>query len=134
MNFSVNGGRSTSNNWTIDGADNVDRGANLTLLTYPSVDAISEIKTLRGQYSAQFGRSASGQVDVVTKSGSNVFHGSAYEFFRNNILNANAWGNKLVTPFTPRPILRYNDFGETIGGPVWIPHIYNGKNKTFFLR
>src|ERR1035437_586653 len=133
VNFSVNGGRSTSNNWTIDGADNVDRGANLTLLTYPSVDAISEIKTLRGQYSAQFGRSASGQVDVVTKSGSNVFHGSAYEFFRNNILNANAWGNKLVTPFTPRPILRYNDFGETIGGPVWIPHIYNGKNKTFFF-
>jgi hypothetical protein len=133
VNFSVNGGRSTSNNWTIDGADNVDRGANLTLLTYPSVDAISEIKTLRGQYSAQFGRSASGQVDVVTKSGSNMFHGSAYEFFRNNILNANAWGNKLVTPFTPRPILRYNDFGETIGGPVWIPHIYNGKNKTFFF-
>ena len=133
VNFSVNGGRNTSNNWTVDGADNVDRGANLTLLTYPSVDAISEIKTLRGQYSAEFGRSASGQVDVVTKSGTNGWHGSAYEFFRNNVLNANAWANKLVSPFTPRPVLRYNDFGETFGGPVRIPHIYNGKDKTFFF-
>jgi len=133
VNFSVNGGRSTDNNWTIDGADNVDRGANLTLLTYPAVDAISEIKTLRGQYSAEFGRSAAGQVDVVTKSGTNKFHGTAYEFWRNDLLNANLWGNKLVTPFTPRSILRYNDFGETLGGPVRIPHLYNGKDKTFFF-
>jgi hypothetical protein len=133
VNFAVNGGRSTDNNWTIDGADNLDRGANLTLLTYPSADAIAEVKTLRGQYSAEFGRSASGQVDVVTKSGTNKFHGSAYEFWRNNILNANAWSNKLVAPFTPRPVLRYNDFGESLGGPVWIPRIYNGKDKTFFF-
>jgi hypothetical protein len=133
INFSVNGGRNTSNNWTIDGADNVDRGANLTLLTYPSPDAIAEIKTLRGQYSAEFGRSASGQVDVVTKSGVNKIHGSAYEFFRNNILNANTWGNKLTLPVQPRPILRYNDFGESFGGPVRIPHLYNGTDKTFFF-
>jgi hypothetical protein len=59
--FSVNGGRTTSNGWTIDGADNLDRGANLTLYTYPSPDAIAEFKTLRGQFSAQFGRNASGQ-------------------------------------------------------------------------
>jgi hypothetical protein len=133
VNFSVNGARDTSNNWTIDGADNVDRGANLTLLTYPAVDAIAEIKTLRGQYSAEFGRSAAGQVDVVTKSGTNKLHGSAYEFWRSNDLNANAWGNKLVTPFTPRSVYHYNDFGETIGGPVRIPHLYNGKDKTFFF-
>ncbi|MGB9408388.1 MAG: carboxypeptidase regulatory-like domain-containing protein [Terracidiphilus sp.] len=133
VNFSVNGGRSTDNNWTIDGADNVDRGANLTLLTYPSADAIAEVKTLRGQYSAEFGRSASGQIDVVTKSGTNKFHGSAYEFFRNNVLNANSWQDKLVTPFTARPVLRYNDFGESLGGPVRIPHIYNGTDKTFFF-
>jgi len=133
VNFSVNGGRATSNNWTVDGADNVDRGANLTLLTFPSADAISEVKTLRGQYSAEFGRSASGQIDVVTKSGTNQFHGSAYEFWRNDILNANSWSNKLNQPVQPRSILRYNDFGESVGGPVRIPHIYNGKDKTFFF-
>ncbi len=67
--FSINGSRPTSNNWTIDGADNVDRGANLTLLAYPSVDAIAEFKTLRGNYLAEFGRNASGQINVVTRSG-----------------------------------------------------------------
>lgn len=133
VNFSVNGGRNTSNNWTVDGADNVDRGANLTLLTYPSVDAIAEMKTLRGQYSAEFGRSASGQVDVITKSGTNAFHGTAYEFFRNDVLNANAWGNKLSPPVQPRSKLRYNDFGGTIGGPIWLPHLYNGHNESFFF-
>jgi len=131
VNFSVNGGRSTSNNWTIDGADNLDRGANLTLYVYPSPDAIGEFKTLRGQYSAQFGRDASGQVDVVTKSGTNSFHGTGYEYFRNDYLDAAGYlndqlGNKISK-------YRYNDFGFSIGGPVWIPKIYNGKDKTFFF-
>ena len=134
--FSINGGRSTSNNWTVDGADNVDRGANLTLLTFPSVDAIAEFKTLRGQYSAEFGRSASGQINVITRSGTNAIHGTVYEFFRNDYLNANTWANKntaLPSNFTARPKLRYNDFGGTIGGPVWIPKIYDGRDKTFFF-
>ena len=134
--FSVNGGRTTSNNWTVDGADNVDRGANLTLLVFPSVDAIAEFKTLRGQYSAEFGRSASGQVNVITRSGTNALHGTAYEFFRNDYLNANTWANKnTASPanFTPRSKLRYHDFGGTVGGPVWIPKVYNGKDKTFFF-
>ena len=87
--FSINGQRSTTNNWTIDGADNLDRGANLTLLAYPSVDAIAEVKTLRGTYTAEFGRSASGAVNVITRSGTNAFHGTAYEFFRNDVFNAN---------------------------------------------
>ena len=133
--FSIDGSRPTSNNWTIDGADNVDRGANLTLLAYPSVDAIAEFKTLRGNYLAEFGRNASGQINVVTRSGTNAFHGSAYEFFRNDVLNANTWAAKLTAPtsVTPRPLLRYNDFGYTIGGPVRIPHVYNGTDKTFFF-
>jgi hypothetical protein len=131
--FSINGSRPTSNNWTVDGADNVDRGANLTLLSYPSIDAIAEFTTLRGNYLAEFGRNASGQINVVTRSGTNGLHGSAYEFFRNNVFNANSWGNKLVVPFTPRPPLRYNDFGYTVGGPVRIPHVYNGTDKTFFF-
>jgi len=130
--FSINGQRSTTNNWTIDGADNLDRGANLTLLAYPSVDAIAEVKTLRGTYTAEFGRSASGAVNVITRSGTNAFHGTAYEFFRNDVFNANNYFNK-VSSLVPRSLLRYNDFGYAIGGPVWIPKVYDGRNKTFFF-
>ncbi|HEY1649118.1 MAG TPA: carboxypeptidase regulatory-like domain-containing protein [Terracidiphilus sp.] len=131
VNFSVNGGRSTSNNWTIDGADNVDRGANLTLYTYPSPDAIAEFKVLRGQYSAQFGRNASGQIDVVTKSGTNAVHGSAYEYLRNNYFDANGYLNDYLGAKI-QPYI-YNVFGFSLGGPAYIPKIYNGKNKTFFF-
>lgn len=131
VNFSVDGGRDTSNNWTIDGADNLDRGANLTLYVYPSPDAIAEFKTLRGQYSAQYGRDAGGQIDVVTKSGTNSLHGSAYEYFRNDFLDAAGYqadqtGAKIAK-------YRYNDFGFSLGGPVYIPKVYNGKDKTFFF-
>jgi hypothetical protein len=129
--FSINGSRPTSNNWTIDGADNVDRGANLTLLTYPSIDAISEFKTLRGTYTAEFGRNASGQINVITRSGTSSLHGSAYEFFRNDILNANRYFNNFGG--IQRPLLRYNDFGYTIGGPVYIPGLYTHRDKTFFF-
>ena len=129
--FSVGGQRTSANNWTIDGADNVDRGSNLTLLAFPSVDAIAEFKTLRDTYSAQYGRSAAGQVNVVTRSGTNQLHGSAYEFFRNDDLNANNYFNNLNG--IARPPLRYNDFGYTVGGPVYIPKIYNGRDKTFFF-
>ena len=131
--FSVGGQRTSANNWTIDGADNVDRGSNLTLLSFPSVDAIAEFNTQRGTYSAAFGRSASGQINVVTRSGTNLFHGSAYEFFRNDDLNANNYFNKLTAIPTARPPLRYNDFGFTVGGPVWIPKVFNGHDKTFFF-
>ncbi len=131
--FSVNGQRNSANNWTVDGADNVDRGANLTLLSYPSIDAIAEFKVLRGTYSAAFGRSASSQINVVTRSGTNGLHGSAYEFWRNDKLNANNYFNKLTTTPTARPLLRYNNFGFTIGGPVLIPKVYDGRDKTFFF-
>ena len=101
--FSIDGNRPTANNWTIDGADNVDRAANLTTLTYPSVDAISEFVTLRGTYEAEYGRSAGGQINVITRSGSNAFHGDFYEYFRNNILNANSYTNKVATPLLSGP-------------------------------
>ena len=133
VSFSVNGQRNSANNWTIDGADNVDRGSNLTLLSYPSVDAIAEFKTLRGTYSAEYGRSASSQINVVTRSGTNQIHGTAYEFWRNDKLNANNYFNKLTATPTPRPLLRYNDFGFAVGGPVVIPHVYDGHDKTFFF-
>ena len=132
VSFSINGNRNSTNNWTVDGADNVDRGSNLTLLTYPSVDAIAEFKVLRGLYSPEFGRSAGGQINVVTKSGTDQFHGDVYEFFRNNVLNANSFFNNANN--IKRPPVRYNDFGYTIGGPVYIPGHYNqNKDKTFFF-
>ncbi len=132
VSFSVNGNRNSTNNWTVDGADNVDRGSNLTLLTYPSVDAIAEFKVLRGLYNPEFGRAAGGQINVVTKSGTNQFHGNAYEFFRNDKLNANSFFNNANN--IARPPVRYNDFGYTIGGPVYIPGHYNqNKDKTFFF-
>lgn len=158
VSISINGGRTSQNSWTIDGADNVDRGSNLTLLNYPSVDAIAEFKVLRNHYSAEYGRNASGHVNVITKSGGHDFHGDLYEFFRNDKLNANPYFNNLTGRFTtdptalapdvivaandpragkertPRPILRYNNFGYTIGGPVTIPGFYNKeRDKTFFF-
>jgi len=132
VSFSINGNRNSTNNWTVDGADNVDRGSNLTLLTYPSVDAIAEFKVLRGLYSPEFGRAGGGQINVITKSGTSQFHGDAYEFFRNNVLNANSFFNNANG--IKRPPVRYNDFGYTIGGPIYIPGHYNqNKDKTFFF-
>jgi hypothetical protein len=132
VSFSINGQRNSQNNWTIDGADNLDHGSNITLLVYPSVDAISEFKVERSSYSPEFGRSSAGQINVVTRSGGSAFHGSLYEFFRNDALNANIPYNKRVG--LPRKVLRYNDFGGTIGGPVYIPGVYNEKkDKTFFF-
>ncbi len=91
--FSMNGMRNSSNNWTVDGADNVDRGSNQTLSTFPSVDSISQFKVERSLYTADTGRAGGAQINVVTKSGVKQFHGSAYEFFRNDALNANLWNN-----------------------------------------
>ncbi len=133
ITFQINGNRREENNWQVDGADNVDRGSNLTLLSFPSIDAISEFRVVRGVYDAESGRSAGGQVNVITRSGTRDIHGGLYEFFRNNVLNANTFFNNRANPVVARPPLRYNDFGGTVGGPVWIPKIYEQRNKTFFF-
>ena len=133
MTFQINGGRREENNWQVDGADNMDRGSNLTLLSFPSIDSISEFRVVRGVYDAESGRSASGQVNVITRSGTHDLHGGIYEFFRNDYLNANSFANLITNPAAPRSKLRYNDFGGTIGGPVYIPKIYRQRNKTFFF-
>ena len=133
MTFQINGNRREENNWQVDGADNVDRGSNLTLLSFPSIDAIAEFRVVRGAYDAESGRSGGAQVNVITRSGTSALHGGIYEFFRNDDLNANSFFNNATTPVTPRPKLRYNDFGGTVGGPVWIPKIYEQKTKTFFF-
>lgn len=131
VSYSMNGQRNSSNNWTVDGADNVDRGSNLTLLNYPSVDAIAEFKVTRSAYDAASGRAGGGQVTVITKSGTNQFHGDAYEYFRSDVLNANDFiSNRAGRSRNP---LRYNDFGYTFGGPVLLPHVYDGRDKTFFF-
>ena len=132
VTFSMNGGRREQNNFMIDGADNVDRGSNLTLLSFPSVDSIAEFRVIRGQYDPEYGRAASGQVNVITRSGTSSLHGNIFEFWRNDILNARAFETKYPKPIA-NPPLRYHDFGGTIGGPVWIPKIYEQKNKTFFF-
>jgi hypothetical protein len=132
VSIAINGGRSSQNNWTIDGADNVDRGSNLTLLNYPSTEAIAEFKVLRNHYSAEYGRNASGHVNVITKSGAKEFHGGAYEFLRNDKIAANTFFNNASR--RSRPPLRYNNFGYTFGGPFYIPGVYNtNKDKTFFF-
>jgi hypothetical protein len=129
--ISINGARTSQSNWTIDGADILDRGSNLTLFNYPSIDAIAEFRVIRGEYSAEFGRASTGQVNVITRSGTNDIHFGAYEFFRNDRLQANNYFNNLNS--VAKPALRYNNFGYTVGGPVLIPKVYNGKNHTFFF-
>jgi hypothetical protein len=133
VTFSMNGGRREQNNYMIDGADNVDRGSNLTLLSFPSVDSIAEFQVIRGQYDPEYGRAASGQVNVITRSGTSMLHGSAFEFWRNDMLNARSFASLYPTVLPHKPYLRYHDFGGTIGGPVWIPKIYERKDKTFFF-
>ncbi len=130
--ISVNGARVTANNWTVDGADINDSGSNGTLLNVPSVDAIQEFTLQRSTYDAQYGRSGGGQVLVATKSGTSEFHGSAYEFVRNDYFNANDFFSNSTG--TPRAIERYNNFGFTVGGPLFVPKLYSKtRSKTFFF-
>ncbi len=139
--ISVNGARTGANNYTVDGADINDSGSNGTLLNTPSIDAIREFTLERSNYDAAFGRSGGGQVVVATKTGTNEFHGSAYEFNRNNYYNANTFsgrasiaaGNALSADNTV-PIERYNDYGFTLGGTLFIPKFFHPqKNKTYFF-
>ena len=126
--FSMNGGRTEYNNWELDSGDNMDNGSNTTLNVYPSLDAIAEFKVLTSNYGAQYGRNGSGTVEVETKSGTNSFHGDAYEFVRNDVFNAKTFPQNTLPPY------KKNDFGYTIGGPVFIPGLYNNdRSKTFFF-
>ena len=143
--FSVNGGRVEYNTFEVDGSDvlntsiNVSRGQGEPLIVYPSIDSIDEMKILTANYSAVYGKSASGSVLVTTKSGSPSFHGGAYEFLRNEVFNARNYfdqpiqePNGLLKKRTP--LYRRQDFGFTLGGPLFIPKAYNTKkDKTFFF-
>ena len=133
VKYSVNGGRVEYNSFEVDGSDVLNAGlsgAESTLVVYPSLDAIQEIKVLTSNYGAQYGRTASGTVQVTTKSGTSQFHGDAYEFFRNEFFNARNYFDQTKRA----PTYRRNDFGGTFGGPLWIPGHYNeNKAKDLFL-
>src|SRR5579859_171299 len=135
VSFSMNGGRVEYNNWELDGGDNMDNGSNSTLNVYPSVDSISEFKVLTSNYGAQYGRNGSGTVEVETKSGTKAFHGDAYEFVRNDAFNALNYNDQVSHGGNGKPApYKKNDYGYTVGGPFFIPHVYNeNKEKTFFF-
>ena len=135
MNISVNGARSAQNTYTIDGADVTDRGSNITIQAYPSVDSIAEFKVQRSLFAAESGRSGGGQINIVTRGGGEKFHGSIFEFVRNERLNANDFiSNRATAPAfgresngdAKRAPFRYNNFGGTIGGPVYVPRFGEG--------
>ena len=123
ISYSVNGGRTEYNNWEVDGGDMMDNGSNFSLNVYPSVEAIEEVQVLTSSYGAQYGKNGSGTVEVETKSGTNRFHGSLWEFARNEAFNAH---NYFDVPGTPKAGYKKHDFGYSIGGPIW-------KNHTFFF-
>ena len=137
--ISFNGAPVQYNSWEIDGTNNTDQGAGGTAnMVYPNIDAIAEFRISTSKYDASYGKNAGALIEVVTKSGTNTFHGTLFEFLRNDALDANDWflnreilGPGVTAPKTP---LKRNDFGFTIGGPVFIPHHYNtDKSKTFFF-
>lgn len=128
--LSISGGAVDANLWLVDGASNNDVGSNRTILVFPSIDAIEEVKIERNSYGPEFGQSAGGQISMVTKSGGNAFHGSVYYFGRNDKLNTFDTFVKAgcLAAGTPceKNKLRRNDYGYTIGGPI-------KKDKIFFF-
>jgi Carboxypeptidase regulatory-like domain len=126
----VNGGADGTSEVLFDGGDT--RTASGGGIAYtPPLDAVQEVTFLTTNYSAQYGRSGGGAVVAVGTSGTNALHGDLFEFDQNNVLDANSWDNEQY--HTAKPITHYNQFGGSIGGPVYLPHIYNGKNRTFFF-
>jgi hypothetical protein len=129
VSLSINGARRNAVNWLVDGVSNVDVGSNITLLSTPTLESIDEFKIITNSYAAEWPRSGGGIVNVVTKSGSNRFAGSLYEFMRSDALNANSFFRNLSPNpdlnSTPAP-LKYHNFGATLGGPAI-------KNKLFFF-
>ena len=132
--ISINGARPTSNNYLIDGTSNTDTALG-TPAAILSIDAIQEFKEQTGTYSAEYGFSAN-QVNIVSKSGTNDLHGAAFWFGRNDAFDANTYfNNARSTPTNPirKPKLRQHQYGFVAGGPVWIPKVYDGRNKSFWL-
>jgi hypothetical protein len=131
--FSANGARSLQNNFLLDGVDNNSNLPDLlnetNFVIQPSVEALQEFKVQTNAYSAEFGRGNGAIVNAVIKSGTNQIHGSAWEFVRNNKFD----GRNYFDPVGPVPQYQQNQFGVTFGGPIVLPHLYNGMNRSFFF-
>jgi hypothetical protein len=131
--FTVNGQRPNSNNITIDGVANIDTGDNGGNMATTNIDAVAEFKVLTNAYQAEYGRAVGGQLQVVTKSGTQAFHGSGYWYGRRSGWNANTWLNKRVTPEIQPAETSRNDSGYTVGGPVFGPGFNSDKKRLFFF-
>jgi hypothetical protein len=128
--YSIGGGRTDSVTYLLDGGNNNNLLSNAVVMN-PNPDAVAEFRVLESNYGAEYGRNAGGVVSVVTKSGSNSLHGTLYDYLRNDALNANTFFNN--EQGLARPILKRNQFGGTIGGPIMIPKFFDGRNKLFFF-
>ncbi len=123
VSYSVNGGRTENNNWEIDGGSVLDDGGRSNLNVLPDIDALDQVQVFTSSFDAQYGRSGSGAIEAVTKSGTNHFHGDAFEFLRNQFFNAK---NYFDNPGERIGAYKKHDFGGTLGGPII-------KDKTFFF-
>ena len=132
----ANGQRETNQHATLDGVAVTEARVNTVPFT-PSIEAVQEFKVQSGSYSAEYGTNSGAQLTIALKSGTNQFHGTAFEFLRNDVLDAeNYFQNYFNAPGAarrPKDELRQNQYGGVFSGPVWIPKIYNGRDKTFFM-
>ncbi len=132
--ISFNGARQTHNIYMIDNAEQNDRGCGGCFMNLPSQDAIAEFQTLDSNYTPDYGVGSGGTILMVLKGGTKSFHGELYEFNRNTDYNANDYFNKTGATPKPRPTFQLNEPGGNIGGPLWIPHVYNdARSRTFFF-
>ena len=125
-----NGIRSRGNEVLIDGVSQVPPETRSDPVSPPPIDSIDEFRVATSGYTAEFGSAAGGLINIATKSGTNSLHGAAWEFLRNDVLNTR---NYFAPPTQKKPVLRQNQFGAVIGGPVLLPHLYDGRNRTFFF-
>lgn len=128
----ISGGRTGSIDYAVDGQNiSTGRGHNVMSNAVPTMETVSEFKVITNGMSAEYGRSSGGIIEVATRGGTNQLHGEAFEFFRNELLNANSWEQNATGG--QRQVYKQNIFGGSIGGPVVIPKIYNGRNRTFWF-
>ena len=133
--ININGSRGVANNLTVDGGNNLNAGSNASQINNVGVDFIQEVKLQTSNFSAEYGRNSGAQINVITKRGTNKYHGSLFEFWRNDALDARNFFAAV------KPTLRYNNYGYSLSGPMWYPNFgenkgpsfKNGKDKFFFF-